>query len=429
MKKYKREYAEQADVGNGVTASIQNICTMYIRSTGSSVRIYNRSLQLLFDLFDEHSVESSICKYCPAAAGKENCGPCHELHVNAIEQSRNSDGLHIYTCEMGLVFMTSPLFNKGAYAGSLRGAGYLSCDTKLEDVSASGEFIGQLQTLKRANPDKIKSLGEMLRLCAAYLSPGSENNHDMLRRRTGQQKEIMDRLNTLKSTYRSRKKPGYPIKKEQELIEAIQRGNMEASASCLNDLLAIMLFINQGNFLSMQTRATELVALLSGSDKDSGYGEYVIPCFGCMYARQIKKAKTFDELADILHTMVKHITESIAPFRGIPHVTAMKKAERFIQENFTRKNLLSEISSAVGFSAPYFSTIFREEMGENFSTYLNRMRVEKAKYMLLETRLPLSEIASACCFEDQSWFCRIFKSITSITPGKFRQQGGMYAKI
>ncbi|MDR1249956.1 MAG: AraC family transcriptional regulator, partial [Treponema sp.] len=81
---------------------------------------------------------------------------------------------------------------------------------------------------------------------------------------------------------------------------------------------------------------------------------------------------------------------------------------------------LQEISAAAGLSAPYFSTVFKEEMGENLSSYLNRLRVEKAEHMLTETGLTLNEIASACGFEDQSWFSKIFKSFTGISPGRYR---------
>jgi AraC-like DNA-binding protein len=85
---------------------------------------------------------------------------------------------------------------------------------------------------------------------------------------------------------------------------------------------------------------------------------------------------------------------------------------------------LHEIAKVAGLSAPYFSTIFKEEMGENLSKYINRLRVEKASKLLLETNLTLSEISGACCFEDQSWFSKIFKAFTGISPGKYRNQGG-----
>ena len=111
--------------------------------------------------------------------------------------------------------------------------------------------------------------------------------------------------------------------------------------------------------------------------------------------------------------------------QGIPHALAMRKAESYIRENFTKKINLHEIAEHAGLSATYFSTIFKREMGENFSQYVNRLRVEKASKMLLETDSPLSEISSACCFEDQSWFSKIFKSFTGISPGKYRHQGGI----
>jgi AraC-like DNA-binding protein len=50
--------------------------------------------------------------------------------------------------------------------------------------------------------------------------------------------------------------------------------------------------------------------------------------------------------------------------------------------------------------------------------------VEKASRLLLETEMSLSEIAACCCFEDQSWFSKIFKAYTGISPGKYRNQGG-----
>jgi len=121
---------------------------------------------------------------------------------------------------------------------------------------------------------------------------------------------------------------------------------------------------------------------------------------------------------------VGSVHEQLVSFDGLPHASAMRKAELFIRENLTRKISLSEIAKVAGLSAPYFSTIFKEEMGENLSSYVNRQRVEKASKLLLETDLSLSEIAASCCFQDQSWFSKIFKSFTGISPGKYRRQGG-----
>jgi YesN/AraC family two-component response regulator len=103
--------------------------------------------------------------------------------------------------------------------------------------------------------------------------------------------------------------------------------------------------------------------------------------------------------------------------------------ERHIQENYSRKISLKEIADVSGLSAPYFSTIFKEEMGENFSSYLNQLRVEKASRLLRETNQSLSEIAGSCGFEDQSWFSKIFKTYTGLSPGKYRGQNGSIKEI
>jgi YesN/AraC family two-component response regulator len=140
--------------------------------------------------------------------------------------------------------------------------------------------------------------------------------------------------------------------------------------------------------------------------------------------QRIQETRNIEELTDVLHLIVENMTERISPFRGIRHAVALRKAERYIWENYTRKISLKEIAEVSGLSAPYFSTIFKEEMGENLSSYLNRLRVEKAGHLLIETDFPLSKIAGVCGFEDQSWFSKIFKIYTNISPGKFRGRGG-----
>jgi len=406
-------------------SSVKKMLSVYTRTTGSNVRLYNSCLRMLADLGEEYGAESKVCWHCPLSASGCEKEPCREMHVGAIEESCHLGGIHIYTCKMGLVFWTSPLFNESCYAGSLRGSGYLRDGTLPDGVSVSEAFMECLTTLRRADSDKIKALAEMLLVCAISLSPGNEQYHDILRRRVDQQQCINSRLTELKAEYGHNKLPRYPIKHERQLIAALSRGDSESAVSSLNDLLAALLFSNQDNFKYIQLRALELAALLSRTTKDTGFGESSISHGSYPFVGQIKNSQTFEELADALHSLVKYIAATIAPFRGIPHGTAMRKAERFIQENFTRKISLSEIASVAGLSAPYFSTVFREEMGENFSTYLNRLRVEKAKHMLRETSFPLSEIASACCFDDQSWFSRLFKFFTGISPGKYRERGSV----
>jgi elongation factor P len=142
------------------------------------------------------------------------------------------------------------------------------------------------------------------------------------------------------------------------------------------------------------------------------------------YLNRIGDVENIEELTDVLHSIVEDMAGQIFSFQGTRHAAALRKAERYIYENYTRKISLKEVADASGLSAPYFSNIFKEEMGENLTNYLNRLRVEKAGRLLTETEMSLSEIAGVCGFENQSWFSKIFTSFTGISPGKYRGQGG-----
>jgi YesN/AraC family two-component response regulator len=221
----------------------------------------------------------------------------------------------------------------------------------------------------------------------------------------------------------------YPMDKERMLLAALRRGDIETGRKILNELLAVLFFSSSDPFKFIQFRAIELVVLLSreamgpGTMNQKSTDDTMLETNN-RYLRRIQEAKSIEELTDVLHIIVERMSAQIFSFHGVRHASALRKAERFIWENYTRKISLQEIASAAGLSAPYFSTIFKEEMGENLSSYLNRLRVEKAGHMLTETDLTLSEIASACGFEDQSWFSKIFKSFIGISPGKYRGQGG-----
>ena len=66
--------------------------------------------------------------------------------------------------------------------------------------------------------------------------------------------------------------------------------------------------------------------------------------------------------------------------------------------------------------------MFKEELGCGFRACLNQLRVEKSKVLLLASGATMSEIYAACGFEDQSYFCKVFKKVVGVTPDRYRRQ-------
>lgn len=93
----------------------------------------------------------------------------------------------------------------------------------------------------------------------------------------------------------------------------------------------------------------------------------------------------------------------------------------FVQENYEKEINLQLLSEKYHFSYSYLSAIFTEKFGINFSKYLKKVRISKAKLFLTETRLTLTEICEKVGYTELGYFSRVFKEETGMTPSQYRK--------
>lgn len=84
---------------------------------------------------------------------------------------------------------------------------------------------------------------------------------------------------------------------------------------------------------------------------------------------------------------------------------------------------LEEMAAETGLRRTRFAALFREYTGDTPITYLNRLRIEKARRLLQETDLPITDIAFECGFMSSQYFCNIFKKFTGISARAYRKSG------
>lgn len=94
----------------------------------------------------------------------------------------------------------------------------------------------------------------------------------------------------------------------------------------------------------------------------------------------------------------------------------------YIQRNYQR-NLTEEfIASLFYLNRSYLSQLFRQKTGEKFIDYLNDIRIDKAKELLVSTDRKMYQIAKSAGYNNTKYFFRIFKKKTGITPEQYRLQ-------
>lgn len=98
------------------------------------------------------------------------------------------------------------------------------------------------------------------------------------------------------------------------------------------------------------------------------------------------------------------------------------RAKEFIRENQSEDLSLEQVAKAVNTSTFYFCKMFKKATGINFTDYLSRVRIEKAKNLLLNPNLRVSEIAYEVGFQSLTHFNRVFKKIVGQSPTEYRAQ-------
>ena len=103
------------------------------------------------------------------------------------------------------------------------------------------------------------------------------------------------------------------------------------------------------------------------------------------------------------------------------------RAKEYIQQNQAEDLSLGQVAKAVNTSTFYFCKLFKKVTGLNFTDYVSRVRIEKAKNLLLNPNLRVSEIAYEVGFQSLTHFNWVFKKIIGQSPTEYRAQMQMTA--
>ena len=100
----------------------------------------------------------------------------------------------------------------------------------------------------------------------------------------------------------------------------------------------------------------------------------------------------------------------------------LKPALDYIQESYSCAISIDEMASLCNVSPSYFSKLFKKNIGDNFSNYINKVRIKKAKELLEASDVPIINLALDLGFEDCGYFIKVFKRIEGVTPAAYRNE-------
>ena len=131
-----------------------------------------------------------------------------------------------------------------------------------------------------------------------------------------------------------------------------------------------------------------------------------------------------ESLANVLAVhLLRHYTTGIGEvkrFSGGLSAQKLRQVTAFVAENYGNDIRLSQLAHAAGMSSFHFAREFKRTTGTTPHQYLIKFRVERAKALLAQGEMPLTEVGLQSGFSHQSHFTRLFRRLTGTTPLSYR---------
>lgn len=354
---------------------------------------------------------------------------CFELHRKAGQRAQKIGEAYIFSCHANLNHIAFPLINRDQLLGSVIIGPFLMDkpdSTLVSDLAEkhrltptlSLELYDELLGVKVISPARVQQLKKLV---DHLLSPLMSSERSLLMK--SQEKAYQQaQINETIQTYKEQKATPsflYFNQKEKELLAKVRTGNVKEVKALLNEIIGYTLFSEGGKIESVRIRAVELTTLLSRVAVDGGARADSIYELNNQFLVQLYKDQEIEELCLHLQDVLEGFMGAMfyEKDKGNPYI---RKALRYIADHYSEHLTLERVAEEVQLSPSYFSTLFRQIVGTSFREYLCKIRVEESKRLLLSTDYSLADIAISMGFPDQSYFCKVFKQLVGITPGKFR---------
>jgi AraC-like DNA-binding protein/ligand-binding sensor protein len=133
-----------------------------------------------------------------------------------------------------------------------------------------------------------------------------------------------------------------------------------------------------------------------------------------------RQYKSVLRLLEIFALHLSLVANQLVVQRKQAEPPAIARARRFILEHQNEKLSLTSVAKVVNMSSYYFCKTFKKATGLNFTDYLARIRIERAKELLLNPNARVSEIVFEVGFQSITHFNRIFKRYVGKSPSEYR---------
>jgi len=140
------------------------------------------------------------------------------------------------------------------------------------------------------------------------------------------------------------------------------------------------------------------------------------------YHHEIEIAEHLRRILNLLTDFITKVIVAIQHMRYTNSKLVINRALNYIDQHYDEKISLEDVAQKLHLSKHYLCNAFKKGTGENMSLYINKLRIEKAKKLLLESDGRIKEIFEEVGYSNQQYFSKVFKKVTGMTVVEYKEK-------
>ncbi len=265
---------------------------------------------------------------------------------------------------------------------------------------------------RRAAAELLALAGEANVTNLAYL--------ELRRAETGHEQHRAEAIHTLKARPSLDLRQIYLLE-EPALAAAIRRGDRPEARGILNRVLVAIHHAAGERLQTVKSCYLELVTTVCRTAVYSGGAPEELLEAGLEGVARLVAIDDPVDLARWLREVLEQAMDAVQAAAEADSAAQLVRAATWLQEHFAEDLTRDEVARVACLSPAHFSREFHRRFGRTFTEALAQLRLDHATELLRRTTKPVGLVALECGYGDQSYFTRVFRRATGVTPRQYRR--------
>jgi Response regulator containing CheY-like receiver domain and AraC-type DNA-binding domain len=209
---------------------------------------------------------------------------------------------------------------------------------------------------------------------------------------------------------------------EKQLIQQLKLGDVDGVTELLNKLFDDIILPGSTQVEQVYYRGTELIFQLARPlhEADESY-ESILGKSTIELMQMIQNTKDIGNLRNLMTQIIGETARYMQNKHNSKSQRIITRIKQYIDQQYMNNVTIQRLAEEVYLSPTYMCQLFKQETGETIIEFLTKVRIEKAKELLKSPDLKIFVIAEMVGFENATYFTTVFKKVTGLLPGKYRE--------